>query len=143
MKLNNLIFPSFLKIHTARGTTAALPLSLALTYALRAARRGWDPGMSSHPGLHGEVAALVLPERHQESRTGPRNWLVICFSISALLLNPLPLLIKTNKHSLTSRCFCWLNAHRSRGSLGRAGAVCRPGKKGGFHPRPLSSAAAI
>lgn len=142
MKLNSFIFPSFLKSHTAGGPLLLCPFP-GPDVCLVGSSEGLGPGSKQPPRLCWEVAALVLLERHEESRTGPRNWLVICFSISALLLNPLPLLIKTNTRSLTSRCFCWLNAHRSRHSLGRAGAVCRLGRKGGFLPRPLSSAAAI
>lgn len=124
------------------GDHCCSALSPALMYALGAARRGWVLGVSSRPGFSGRWQ-LSLPERHQESRAGPRKWLVICFSISALLLNPLSLLVKTNMHSLTSRCFCWLNAHGSRCSQGRAGAICRLGRKGGFLPRPPSSAATL
>lgn len=96
---------------------------------------GLGPQGKQPSGLCREVAALMLLERHWEIRTRPRNWLVICFSISALLLNPLPLLIKTNTRSLTSRCFCWLNAHCSRCSQGRAGVVYRLGRKREFSPQ--------
>lgn len=89
---------------------------------------GLGPRGVKPPGLCREVAALTAREA--------RNQLVICFSDSVLLPDPLPSLIKTNMHSLTSRRFGWLNAHCSRCSQGRAGAYGRMGRegKGDFFP---------
>lgn len=135
-------FPVLSKKPFCQGDHCCCAPSLALTYTLQAAWRDWDLWVSSCLGFVGRWQ-LSLPDRHQASGMGPQNWLVICFSISALPLNPSPLLIKTNVHSLTSRCFCWLNAHHSKCSQGRAGAVCKLGSKEGFPCRVLSSAATI
>jgi len=128
-------FPVLSKKPYCRGSHCCSALSLPLTYTLRASQRGWDLGVSSHPGFAGRWQ-LSLLERHQKTRMGPRNWLVICFSISALLLNLLPLLIKTNTHSLTSRCYCWLTSICPPQQMqpGRAGAFCRLGRKEVFYP---------
>lgn len=89
---------------------------------------GLEAGGVQPPGLCREVAALTAREA--------QNQLAICFSISVLPPDLLPRLIKTNMHSLTSRCFYWLKAHGSRCSQGRAGAYGRMGRerKGDFSP---------
>lgn len=53
---------------------------------------GLGPGVVQPPGLCREVAALTAREA--------QNQLVVCFSVSVLLADPLPRLVKTNTHSL-------------------------------------------
>lgn len=87
-------FPTLSKKPRCWGGCCCPALSLALMYALRAAQRGWDKRVSSHLGF---VAALVLLERHQEGKTGPRNWLVTVFPSLLCCLTPCP--PRKNKHA--------------------------------------------
>lgn len=61
--------------------------------------------------LEGLGPGVLQPsQRGTGEQTRPQNQLIICFSLSGLLFNPSLLLVKTNTHSLTPRCSCWLNA---------------------------------
>lgn len=93
--------------------------------------------------LEGLGPGVLQPsQRGTGEQTRPQNQLIVCFSLSGLLFNPLLLLVKTNTHSLTPRCSCWLNAPCSRHDLGGPRLYAsREGRRGFFLPRLLSSLA--